>query len=161
ASRLSPSQWKFFWSLTLSTATRNIWYRILHNSLSSASVLHAISPDLVVSPECRLCGHPNQTTDHLLAECPLVWRVWTLTLPRWLPQPPNSPSTLLRALYALDLPPSSPFIDSYHVLDGVLAAVWKAYWRQVFDNIPFTPVHVSDSVDKTLHSLFSSSHLLD
>ncbi|KAI9032554.1 hypothetical protein CLU79DRAFT_726861 [Phycomyces nitens] len=110
---------------------------------------------------CRLCGHPNQTTDHLLAECPLVWRVWTLTLPRWLPQPPNSPSTLLRALYALDLPPSSPSIDSYHVLDGVLAAVWKAYWRQVFDNIPFTPVHVSDSVDKTLHSLFSSSHLLD
>ncbi|KAI9029061.1 hypothetical protein CLU79DRAFT_884931 [Phycomyces nitens] len=50
---------------------------------------------------------------------------------------------------------------TYHVLDGVLAAVWKAYWRQVFDNIPFTPVHVSDSVDKTLHSLFSSSHLLD
>ncbi|KAI9027544.1 hypothetical protein CLU79DRAFT_739671, partial [Phycomyces nitens] len=95
-------------------------------------------PDLVVSPECRLCGHPTQTTDRLLAKCSLVWRVWTLTLPRLLPQPPNSPSTLL-----------------------LLAAVWKAYWRQVFDKIPFTPVHVSDSVDKTLHSLFSSSHLLD
>ncbi|KAI9016362.1 hypothetical protein CLU79DRAFT_867483 [Phycomyces nitens] len=129
----------------MSTATRDIWYPLLHNYISSASVLHDIIPDLAVSPGRRLCDHPTQTTEHLLAECPLVWRVWTLTFPLWLSQPPKSPSTLIHALYTLDLHPSSPSIDSYHVLDGVLAEVWKAYWRRVFDDIPFTSVHTPTS----------------
>ncbi|KAI9004914.1 hypothetical protein CLU79DRAFT_801467 [Phycomyces nitens] len=109
-----------------------------------------------MSPRCCLCGHPTQTTDHLLAECPLVWRVWTLTLPRWLPQPPNSPSTLLRALYALDLPPSSPSIDSYHVLDGV---GWRAYWAFIFYAIPFISVNVTTSTHKHLHTCIDQANI--
>ncbi|KAL0080416.1 hypothetical protein J3Q64DRAFT_1607189, partial [Phycomyces blakesleeanus] len=74
---LSPRQWNFFWSLTLSTLTCNIWFRLLHNSLSSASILHAIILSFVTFPECCLRGHSNQTPEHFLVECPLIWQVWS------------------------------------------------------------------------------------
>ncbi|OAD73350.1 hypothetical protein PHYBLDRAFT_145747 [Phycomyces blakesleeanus NRRL 1555(-)] len=69
---------------------------------------------------------------------------------RWIPQWPARPSTILRVFYALDLPPSPPHINSYHVLDGVLAAVWKAYWRTIFDNVPFVPINVVVSTGRTI-----------
>ncbi|OAD67157.1 hypothetical protein PHYBLDRAFT_174542 [Phycomyces blakesleeanus NRRL 1555(-)] len=96
------------------------------------------------SPECRLCGHSNQTPEHFLVECPLVWQVWTMAMHMWIPHWRAQPSTILRAFYALALPPSPPHIDSYHVLDGVLAAVWKAYWHTIFDDVPFVPANGDD-----------------
>ncbi|KAL0087484.1 hypothetical protein J3Q64DRAFT_1638624, partial [Phycomyces blakesleeanus] len=158
---LSPRQWNLFWSLTLPTSTRNIWFWLLHNSLSSASILHAIIPSSVTSPKWRLCGHSNQTPEHFLVECPLIWQVWTMTMSRWIPQWPARPSTILRAFYALTLSPSPPHIDSYYVLDGVLATVWKAYWRKIFDNVPFVSANIVVSVNKLLQFFFQSSHLLD
>ncbi|KAL0088735.1 hypothetical protein J3Q64DRAFT_1432750 [Phycomyces blakesleeanus] len=160
-SRLSPRQWNFFWFLTLSTSTHNIWFRLLHNSLSPASILHAIITSFVASPKCRLCGYSNQTPEHFLVECPLVWQVWTMTMHMWIPHWQAQPSTILRTFYALALPPSPPHINSYHVLDGVLAAVWKAYWRTIFDDVPFVPANVVVSVNESLQFFFQSSHLLD
>ncbi|OAD70922.1 hypothetical protein PHYBLDRAFT_171000 [Phycomyces blakesleeanus NRRL 1555(-)] len=115
----------------------------------------------VTSPKWRLCGHSNQTPEHFLVECPLIWQVWTMTMSRWIPQWPARPSTILRAFYALTLSPSPPHIDSYYVLDGVLATVWKAYWRKIFDNVPFVSANIVVSVNKLLQFFFQSSHLLD
>ncbi|KAL0084770.1 hypothetical protein J3Q64DRAFT_1822018 [Phycomyces blakesleeanus] len=134
---------------------------IYNHTASSASILYTIILSFVASPECCLCDHSNQTPEHFLVECPLVWQVWTMIMNRWIPQWPARPSTILRVFYALDLPPSPPHINSYHVLDGVLAAVWKAYWRTIFDNVPFVPINVVVSVNKSLQFFFQSSHLLD
>ncbi|KAL0077599.1 hypothetical protein F4703DRAFT_1919415 [Phycomyces blakesleeanus] len=88
----------------------------------------------------------------------LVLRIYNFM---WIPHWRAQPSTTLRVFYTLALPPSPPHIDSYHVLDGVLAAVWKAYWRTIFDDVPFVPANVVVSVNKSLQFFFQSSHFLD
>ncbi|KAL0074649.1 hypothetical protein J3Q64DRAFT_1621962, partial [Phycomyces blakesleeanus] len=96
--------WNFFWSLTLCTSTCNIWFQLLHNFLSSASILHAIIPSLIASPKCHLCGNSNQTSEHFLVECLLVWQVWTMTMHMWIPQWKAQLSIILCVFYALVLP---------------------------------------------------------
>ncbi|OAD70408.1 hypothetical protein PHYBLDRAFT_171161 [Phycomyces blakesleeanus NRRL 1555(-)] len=144
------------WNLTGTTfldGARRFYLTGLINcdSLSGSRCLSLILQGKMMCPgKCRLCGHSNQTPEHFLVECPFVWQVWNMTMNRWIPHWQARPSTILRAFYAFALPPSPPHIDSYHVLDGVLAAVWKVYWRTIFDDVPFVPANVVVSVNKSL-----------
>ncbi|OAD75277.1 hypothetical protein PHYBLDRAFT_143535 [Phycomyces blakesleeanus NRRL 1555(-)] len=42
---------------------------------------------------------------------------------------------------------SPQYIDSYHVLDGMLAAAWKTYWRAILDDVAFVPTNLVASVN--------------
>ncbi|KAL0084705.1 hypothetical protein F4703DRAFT_1737163, partial [Phycomyces blakesleeanus] len=54
----------------------NIWFDLLHRTISCGSLLRRVMPTIVVIPECPLCTHLLQTPKYLLTTCPKVWPVW-------------------------------------------------------------------------------------
>ncbi|KAI9489520.1 hypothetical protein BDB00DRAFT_747560, partial [Zychaea mexicana] len=68
--------WSNFWQIPTEHQGRNIWYRLLHNHLPTASRVHRIAPAFLPSPSCRLCLAPIEDTNHFLYYClkkELVW----------------------------------------------------------------------------------------
>ncbi|KAI9006264.1 hypothetical protein CLU79DRAFT_688212, partial [Phycomyces nitens] len=149
---LTPAKWKLFWSLPLSHVARNIWYRFLHHSISSASLLHHIMPDIVPSASCRLCSHPDQTADHLLTSCPKIWKVWDDVLTQWLPSFSSSPRSVGSVILTVTPPPDGPLLPSSQIFGAILQVGWRAYWALVFDNVSFVPATVSASAHSFLHT---------
>ncbi|KAI9022344.1 hypothetical protein CLU79DRAFT_702454, partial [Phycomyces nitens] len=156
---LSPAQWTVFWSLPLSHISCNIWYRFLHHSIFSASLLHHIMPTIVSSSACRLGSHPNQTPEHLLISCPKMWKVWADILSHWIPSFSPSPDSVLSALSKVKLPPNGPFLPSSQVFGAVLQVGWRAYWAFIFDAIPFISVNVTTSTHKLLHTCIDQANI--
>ncbi|KAI9004019.1 hypothetical protein CLU79DRAFT_783318, partial [Phycomyces nitens] len=81
---LSLAKWKFFWRINIHHSTRNIWFRALHDKLSSSQRLNQILPVVFPSPLCRICLLSTDTAVHFLYLCPQKWLVWIVVWQRFL-----------------------------------------------------------------------------
>jgi hypothetical protein len=69
----SASFWRSFWGQPVPLAARNPWYRLLHQKLPCAALVHKIIPDLC-SSFCRLCDQPTIAEDaaHFFVSCCVI-----------------------------------------------------------------------------------------
>ncbi|KAI8379673.1 uncharacterized protein BYT42DRAFT_604986 [Radiomyces spectabilis] len=99
--------WARFWSISLTSVTRNLWCRILHSKLPSRTFLHRLLPAVHITDECAICTISTDTPIHFLYQCPLKRVVWESIWPDLLLLPVNE-TQILKALYQLNFPRDPP-----------------------------------------------------
>lgn len=167
------SRWAEFWSLQIPLNARNTWYRIIHNKITTRKKLNLCNPD-VFTPNCPLCKRRRynrqptiETHDHFLFNCPLKYEVWSSALAHYIS--PLLFSVTITEYHNL-LFMTSPFttlsphcsyqqLSVYQVFSCIQQAIWHFHYRQVFQNVPFTPHTVLAYIDRSLNTLSSQLSL--
>ncbi|CEP17652.1 hypothetical protein [Parasitella parasitica] len=67
---IAPAQWKWFWSLSLTTIQHNMIYRLIAGYIPHRRLLHFIMPATFASPLCPVCLVTVDSAHHLLFDCP-------------------------------------------------------------------------------------------
>ncbi|KAG2226482.1 hypothetical protein INT45_014226 [Circinella minor] len=76
---ISAAQWTKFWSLSMFSAGRNLWFRAVHRTLPTSQRLHDLIPEHRATNICQLCHITIDSSSHFLVSCPVRWSVWTRT----------------------------------------------------------------------------------
>ncbi|KAI9496350.1 hypothetical protein BDB00DRAFT_732649, partial [Zychaea mexicana] len=104
-------------------------------------------PGFIPSSICLLCNSELDTIPHFLITCPPRWRVWTQV---WSVVVYAEPTVLGLSQFITELnwslAPPSTLPHYISAVQSTLLALWRAYWRLVFDRIPFDPTIVVQSV---------------
>ncbi|KAL9553799.1 hypothetical protein PS6_003754 [Mucor atramentarius] len=111
------------------STARNLWFRLIHNKVSSkVNVSHILRlPDDL----CEFCGY-RETTAHMLFTCPSHLEIWS-----------NYFSLVFVPTGALDM--NSPLkVSVFEAVTCVITAIWRAKWRAHFDNADFDNQSVLD-----------------
>ncbi|ORX52288.1 hypothetical protein DM01DRAFT_1288971, partial [Hesseltinella vesiculosa] len=58
------------------------------------------------------------------------------------------------------LRPGAPSLSSSLVYGSIIAAIWSAHWRYIFDEVPFTVTSVLATVNRTIQYLYDEACLL-
>lgn len=169
------NKWCCFWRLKIPLHARTIWYRTLHNKLPTRSILHRFIPNTHPSPSCPLCSSSvptEETTDHFLFLCPLKVSIWTeiyhtYISPIGIPQTISSfwPQVLSFSLPDYFQRDGSialfPDLCTYQIFACTIQSIWSAHWRFIFDNTPFRPHIICNTISKQLSRLDSELQLAD
>ncbi|ORX49548.1 hypothetical protein DM01DRAFT_1291266 [Hesseltinella vesiculosa] len=159
----SAAKWESFWRTSLPHSSRTVLFRFLTGKLTSRSLLFRIVPTLVSSPKCSICRYHDESSVHLLFACPFKMRVWRLAWQRHFATPFDSIQNVVSSFTSWSWPPlrpGTPSLSAPLVLGTILAAIWSAHWRHVYDDIPFSVSNVLISVNKSIQLLRDESRLL-
>ena len=140
------------------SAARNLWFRLIHNKVSSkANLAHILRlPDEM----CVYCGL-RETTSHMLFTCPAhheIWRNYFALV--FVPSEPLNPGKLYEDVMALNLADyrllDSPLrVSTFEAVTCVITAIWRAKWRNYFDSVDFDNQSVVDRAMINLRHLSS------
>jgi len=140
-------------------AVRNPWYRLLHQKLPSAAVIHKMIPDLCGS-SCRLCASVDVMEDpeHFLFLCPKKLTIWRLIWRQFFGVMDVELSAIRQALYNLTFPRQKlRFIQNDTIVGCTFLGIWKAHWRFIFDDVPFDPTIVQNQILLMIASMRSNA----
>ncbi|KAI8388679.1 uncharacterized protein BYT42DRAFT_491509, partial [Radiomyces spectabilis] len=150
--------WARFWSIPLTSVTRNLWYRILHSKLPSRTFLHRLLPTVHLTDQCPLCTISTDTPVHFLYQCPPKRVVWESVWPDLLLLPVNE-TQILKALYQLDFPRDPPNCKSVVIIEAILHGIWSAHWAFIFYHTVFNPEEVINRIHKLISRRIAESQL--
>ncbi|KAG1153812.1 hypothetical protein G6F37_010016 [Rhizopus arrhizus] len=153
------SFWKQFWNMDVPLAVRNPWYRLLHQKLPSAAVIHKMIPDLCGS-SCRLCASVDVMEDpeHFLFLCPKKLTIWRLIWRQFFGVMDVELSAIRKALYNLTFPRQKlRFIQNDTIVGCTFLGIWKAHWRLTFDDVPFDSNIVHNQILLMIASMRSNA----
>ena len=68
--------WKKLWSLNMPPKVRTFMWRACYNVLPTKSNL--ARQKVQIDLKCSFCGQRDETTQHILCECPFAHNVWAL-----------------------------------------------------------------------------------
>lgn len=167
---LPPHQWRSFWSASIPTSARTVWYRAIHQKIPTRSLLHTLIPQDHPSPDCTICSSSStETISHFLFSCPPKFLVWREMFQTYIHPSPLSDANLLHSLQKLlicspppqDRDTSLPLTDlSFHQLFAVtLVTIWQAHWRWIFDRTPFLSTSVTHRLTRSLNRLDAELNL--
>lgn len=142
--------WKIFWSSPMEHSARNVWYRIIHNTIPTATRLAHYGIHHSDSLHCQLCHVADDTLDHFLVLCPHRRLIW---MNLWDDQfhGPYHAASLLRFLKHLTCSRSTvSFSKLLAITSCYLLAMWQLYWLKVFNNQHFHHVHVITRAQRLL-----------
>uniref|UniRef100_A0A7N2MHA8 Reverse transcriptase zinc-binding domain-containing protein n=1 Tax=Quercus lobata TaxID=97700 RepID=A0A7N2MHA8_QUELO len=74
--RQDVRMWKTFWSLNTPPKVRNFLWRASSDILPTR--VNLLRRKIQVDPRCTLCGQHDETTTHILWDCPYAQNVWAL-----------------------------------------------------------------------------------
>ena len=74
--RLDQKMWKRIWFINVPPKVRTFIWRACSNILPTKANL--LRKNMQVDPTCSVCGQHEETTEHILWECPLAHKVWAL-----------------------------------------------------------------------------------
>ncbi|EIE89817.1 hypothetical protein RO3G_14528 [Rhizopus delemar RA 99-880] len=161
---ISHNNWKAFIRSPMHHIPRNVWYRPLHEKLSTRANLHRIIPAKVDGDYCQLCKLP-ETEQHMLFTCIQKQDLWNAAFKKYLsnPKDPNC-SSIFEDLSTLRL--AKYYILHYHdkftIYDffaTVIRFIWKAYWQQFFEQTSVVDEIVLNQIQKELLKLSAYSSL--
>ena len=75
-SSVVAKNWCSLWRVKVPSKVRVFAWRLMHNSLPSADVLHA--RNMMTQPGCQICNAMNDSWRHSLIDCNMARCVWTL-----------------------------------------------------------------------------------
>ncbi|KAI8360749.1 hypothetical protein EDC96DRAFT_445189, partial [Choanephora cucurbitarum] len=136
---LPTNKWQSFWKFPLPYASRNVWYRLLHNKVPCRSVLHRLIPSFFPSATCLLCGIEEDTLEHFLWLCPIKLTVWSFIWSLYF-DASSSTEALSYAITSLKFPALTSHYantNSSSIFGSTLLSIWRAHWAFVFSDIPF------------------------
>ncbi|CDH54786.1 predicted protein [Lichtheimia corymbifera JMRC:FSU:9682] len=155
ATSIMPSHWKRFWRLRIPHGSRTIWWRLLHQHISTTQHMNRLMPIfvtfLVLGPEPALwinfalfaCALPlsvsihHKTIRHMFLDCPLKRVFWVDAL--ILIQAPSSvtPELAWQAILLQPQPTSSFSFVYQDRLGLILQTIWAMHWRCILQEIPW------------------------
>jgi hypothetical protein len=145
--QIRSADWSRFWSLSLLFTQRNVIYRFIFDKIPTRLLLSSLVPNRFPSSDCCLCSAP-ESKFHFFFACPLKATFWDLLIREflWPGTSIDQISTCLQRLNfaSLSLLPDSP-AQAPVLIIVALSELWKAHWRLVFDNKPFSPAAVLSS----------------
>lgn len=144
------------------SAARNLWFRLIHNKVSSKVNVYKIFklPDDL----CVYCGY-RETTTHMLFTCPANRDIWANYFSLlFVPLGPLDMSQVATDVLSLDLSTycllESPLkVSTFEAITCVITAIWRARWRDHYDSVGFDNQSVMDRAMINLRRL-SSLNLL-
>jgi exonuclease III len=146
---IASAQWSFFWSLSLTMIQRNVVYRLINKCIPHQSLLHLRFPTVHLSPLCVVCSLVDDSIDHFLFECPLKATVWQGIISEFL-WPTVTIADIRLSLLSLDFYnirySQRPRVSSHHIVIIAMSNIWKAHYRLIFDQTPFAPAAVLNSI---------------
>ncbi|KAI9247744.1 hypothetical protein BY458DRAFT_527012 [Sporodiniella umbellata] len=169
--RLFISQRKTLEVSPKSTATRTIWYKILHRSIPHTGLLHKFPPTKFQSDLCPLCKKEKDSLIHFLYACPKIVPVWQQTAhtyfdDNWSPcrwfflSDLHIAVTHLTAFPLRHLKTTSVIqLSSAQIIACTLQAIWSARWRHISHQIPFATSTVFAQTQKFILQLHSELQL--
>ncbi|CEP09753.1 hypothetical protein [Parasitella parasitica] len=154
---IAPAQWKWFWSLSLTTIQRNVIYRLIAGCIPHRRLLHFIMPATYASPLCPVCLVTIDSAHHLLFDCPSKEQVWQGIIFEFL-WPTTSLGDIKAALLSLDFSDiwycQTTGIKPYRILLITLSQLWLAHMRFIFDHIPVNPSVILASIrSNVIHTI--------
>lgn len=69
-----PKEWKQLWKIDVIPRVRLFLWKACNNALPTRTNLKKRGSG--VDPRCMICGEGNETTEHLLLRCEVVFSVW-------------------------------------------------------------------------------------
>ncbi|VFQ91828.1 unnamed protein product [Cuscuta campestris] len=72
----SFGQWNRLWGLPIIPKVKNCVWRCLRGVLPTAIALRAKGVD--IEPNCRICGAPEESVEHVFLSCPFAQATWRL-----------------------------------------------------------------------------------
>ncbi|GAN03558.1 hypothetical protein MAM1_0043d03013 [Mucor ambiguus] len=143
------AQWSFFWSLSLTMIQRNVVYRLISKCIPHQSLLHLRFPTVHLSPLCVVCSLVDDSIDHFLFVCSLKVAVWQGIISEFL-WPTKTIADICHSLLSLDFHnirySQRPHASSHHIVIIAMSNIWKAHYRLIFDQTPFAPAAVLNSI---------------
>ncbi|KAL0136564.1 hypothetical protein V8B55DRAFT_1600178 [Mucor lusitanicus] len=151
-----------FLQTKMPSAARNLWFRLIHNKVSSKVNVYKIFklPDNL----CVYCGY-RETTTHILFTCPANRDIWTNYFSLlFVPLGPLDMSQVAMDVLSLDLSTyclleSSLKVSTFEAITCVITAIWRTRWRDHYDSVGFDNQSVMDRAMINLRRL-SSLNLL-
>ncbi|KAF7825904.1 reverse transcriptase [Senna tora] len=79
---LDQALWKWIWSLKVPPKVQNFMWRLCSNALPSMKNLfrRRASP----SASCQICGHPEESIEHIFLLCPWTQPIWYGSIFQWI-----------------------------------------------------------------------------
>lgn len=151
---ISAANWKFFWSLALTTIQRNVLYRFIVGCIPHRRFLHFIMPRVFDSSLCSVCLSVPDSASHLLFHCPSKEKVWQGAIFEFL-WPTTSITDVKEAFLSLDFSDiwycQYKGIKPYRILMITLSQIWLAHMRFIFDKIPIIPTAILANIRSNVH----------
>jgi hypothetical protein len=141
---ISAASWTKFWRLSLIFTQRNVLYRFIHGEIPNRLLLSQVFPARYSSGDCLLCS-TTESIAHFFFDCPTKSAFWELLIREFL-WPGATTQTISSCIQHLNFtslscsPRCSAKADILIIV--ALSELWKAHWRFVFDNKPFSPAAV-------------------
>lgn len=140
------------------SAARNLWFRLIHNKVSSkANVSHILQ---LPNDLCEFCGY-RETTSHMLFTCPSHLEIWSNYFSLvFVPSSTLDMSKVYQDVMSLNLSSycllDSPLkVSVFEAVTCVITAIWCAKWRAHFDNADFDNQSVLDRAMISLRQVSS------
>ncbi|CAO0789273.1 unnamed protein product [Mucor circinelloides] len=158
-SHITSSNWKFFWSLSLTLVQRNVIYRFITKTIPARRLLHYFQ--IADTPLCPICGNEENAV-HLLFLCPDKVSTWKAIIFEFL-WPTVSVDDIIQACTTLDFDPikyvSKHYTTAPMVVLVTLSNIWRAHFRLIFSSAPFTWTDVVNQVKDELIQLHNENEL--
>lgn len=137
---ISTGSWSTFWRFSLLFTQRNVVYRFIHDKIPTRLLLYRLFPSQFPSGNCLLCSIPESKT-HFFFDCPLKATFWNRLIREFL-WPGTTISIISSCINrltftCLSILPACPAKADVLIIIA-LSEIWKAHWRTVFDNKPFS-----------------------
>ncbi|KAI8876952.1 hypothetical protein K501DRAFT_261293 [Backusella circina FSU 941] len=165
---IPPTQWNHFWSANIPHTSRNVWYRLIYNSIPNHSLLNHRMPSIYKSPYCYLCIRPLHpphvppllTNNHWFFDCPYKQIIWKQIWSQVFLFPDVSFSSLKSFVYQLQPIPGAqykkPFfcsVSTEQVIAITLHNIWLAHWKWTFNKKVIAPTQTNNMIYNSIISL--------
>lgn len=160
----STASWSRFWRLSLICTQRNVIYRFIYDKIPTRLLLGRLFPNKFPSNACFLCSAPESII-HFFFRCPQKSTFWDLLIREFL-WPSVTIDLISSCIKTLNFTPlllaRTDSTKADILVITALSELWKAHWRSVFDDHPFSAASVLSNTilalerrkaeDKILHS---------
>ncbi|KAI8636569.1 hypothetical protein BD408DRAFT_323060, partial [Parasitella parasitica] len=148
-SSIPATAWSSFWCLSLTMIQRNVLYRFINNCIPHQSLLQRIFPTVHTSSLCAVCSSVEDSVDHFLFTCPSKASVWQGVISEFL-WPKVTIADIRHSILNLDFYnirySQKPLAPSYIIVIITLANVWKAHFRFIFQQQPFSATSILNRI---------------
>ncbi|KAG2218177.1 hypothetical protein INT45_003603 [Circinella minor] len=136
-------KWKLFWQTSMNHSTRKIFFRILHGTLPTASIIYQRTHNFLRTNLCPICQQSIDTPQHFTLQCSSKQAIWTKVWQYFMHADINLNSTY--NFFTTCHKPYHHFSAKklLSFLAIVLCHIWQGHWNHVFNNIPFSAETIS------------------
>jgi exonuclease III len=102
-------------------------WRLLMGQIPSNAIRHGWDP--TIHPGCPRCGHPNETPEHLIWECPWaqdLWKLGTYIFQHWIGAPPH-PISKLEGIWSIK-PTTREHLGREVTVAFIGLTIWRSRW---------------------------------